>query len=149
MVKSKSSASSATRKKHAKKAAGADEDGDEASGSSQALPSQSGQRGQKKDKAAKRSRFEPKIKSYTPPPPPPRGAPDPVDLYLSGGSGVDPELVVVLRRLGKRDEATVFKAVEGFAQWVADVGRGDKGVEDWEKERSQDELVEVLSVWVG
>ncbi|KAK4691617.1 hypothetical protein P7C70_g9311, partial [Phenoliferia sp. Uapishka_3] len=141
MAKSKSSASSATRKKHAKKAALDDEEPNPQPGSA----SQPAQRGQKK--GPKKSRFEPKVKSYTPPPPPPKGAPDPVDLYLNGGSGVDAELVVILRRLGKRDEATVFKAVEGFEKWVAEVGRGEKGVEDWEKDLKEDEVVEVLSVW--
>ncbi|KAL8278772.1 hypothetical protein RQP46_008841 [Phenoliferia psychrophenolica] len=143
MVKSKSSASSATRKKHAKKAE-ADEGGEPSSSSSQ----QPAQRGQKKEKGPKKSRFEPKVKSYTPPPPPPKGMPDPVDLYLGGGGSVDPELVVILRRLGKRDEATIFKAVDGFATWVNDVASGQRGgSEDWEKERARNEVVEVLSVW--
>ena len=146
MVKSKSSASSATRKKHAKKAM---EDADEPSEASSSSAQQPAQRGQKKEKGPKKSRFDPKIKSYTPPPPPPKGAPDPVDLYLSGGAGIDPELVVHLRRLGKRDEATVFKAVEGFASWVAEVASGERGgEEDWEHERARDEVVTVLSVWV-
>lgn len=147
MAKGKSSASSATRKKHEKQAAkkaGAGEDDDAPN------PQQPPQRGQKK---TKKNRFEPKVKSYVPPPPPPKGAPDPVDLYLNGGKGIDPELVVVLRRLGKRDEATVGKGVEGLEQWVREVMKEEQhGVEEgdeWKLERKREEVVESMAVWVS
>ncbi|KAI5475113.1 ubiquitin-protein ligase E3 [Pseudohyphozyma bogoriensis] len=149
MAKGKSSASSATRKKHAakaaKKGAGDDDDGD-------AQPQQS-QPQQKGGKKVKKDRFAPKVKSYVPPPPPPKGAPDPVDLYLSGGAGIDAELVVLLRRLGKKDEATVVKGVEGFEAWVravvkdeSKVGQED-GEEEWVVERKRDEVVSSMAVW--
>ena len=142
MGKSKSSASSATRKKHAKKAA-EDEEGVPAA--------QPAQRGQKK--AAKKSRFEPKVKSYTPPPAPPRGAPDPVDLYLGGGSEVDSELVVILRKLGKRDEATISKGVEGLESWIREVMREEsKGVAEekiWKLEQQREQIVSSMAVWVS
>lgn len=148
------SASSATRKKHAAKAAkGGPND---ASPSGAAKANQPPQRGQKK---VKKDRFAPKIKSYVPPPPPPKGAPDPVDLYLSGGAGVDPELVVVLRRLAKRDEATLLKGVEGLEGWVrglikeenglARMTQEDKDEHGWKVEQRREELVTALAVWVS
>lgn len=146
MAKSKSSASSATRKKHAKKALTAEADEDGAS-TSTAPPAQ---RGQKK---VKKSRFEPKIKSYIPPPAAPKGAPDPVDLYLNGGADVDAELVVVLRRLGKRDEATIAKGVEGFEAWIREVIREEQSPveegDEWRVEGRRDEVVSSMAVWVS
>ncbi|GAA5950000.1 hypothetical protein JCM21900_001361 [Sporobolomyces salmonicolor] len=146
MVKAKSSASSATRKKHAAKQAkknhqrGSDDD-------DAPPPPRPAQRGQKKQK---KDRFAPKIKSYVPPPPPPKGAPDPVDVYLvQQGKQVDPELVVVLRRLAKKDEATVGKGLEGFEGWVGEVLRREKDGEgeEWERELQRDEVVECMAVW--
>lgn len=140
MAKSKASASSATRKKHAAKHAP----------EAEAAPAPA-QRGQKKVKV---SRFAPKIKSYTPPPPPPKGAPDPVDLYLGAGALVDPELVVILRRLSKRDEATIAKGVDGLESWVRaalrDEARLSKADDDepWKLEQRRDEVVSSMAVWV-
>lgn len=146
MAKSKSSASSATRKKHAKKALTAEVDDDGASTSTAPVPAQ---RGQKK---VKKSRFEPKIKSYTPPPAAPKGAPDPVDLYLNGGADVDAELVVVLRRLGKRDEATIAKGLEGLEAWVREVIKEEQSPvevgDEWKLEGRRDEVVSSMAVWV-
>ncbi|GAA5859119.1 hypothetical protein JCM1840_003760 [Sporobolomyces johnsonii] len=146
MAKAKSSASSATRKKHAAKQAkknhqrGSDDD-------DAPPPPGPAQRGQKKQK---KDRFAPKIKSYVPPPPPPKGALDPVDVYLvQQGKQVDPELVVVLRRLAKKDEATVGKGLEGFEAWVGEVLRREKDGEgeEWERELQRDEVVECMAVW--
>lgn len=151
MAKGKSSASSATRKKHAAKAAKGSNADDVAEAQASTKPQQPAQRGQKK---VKKDRFAPKIKSYVPPPPPPRGAPDPVDLYLNGGAGVDAELVVVLRRLAKRDEATLQRGVDGLEGWVREVVReegalGRKGEEGWKVEQRREELVTALAVWVS
>lgn len=153
MAKAKSSASSATRKKHEKKAAKAIANGEELP----PLPPVPNQRGQKKQK---KDRFAPKVKSFTPPPPPPKGQPDPVDLYLAGGKSVDPLLVVVLRRLGKRDESTLAKGLEGFEEWVGQLLKEElstrrkeaKGVQDeegWKLEQRKEELVESMQVWVS
>ncbi|GAA5860656.1 hypothetical protein JCM8547_005490 [Rhodosporidiobolus lusitaniae] len=146
--KGKSSSSSATRKKHAakaaKKAGGDDEDG------SSTPMNKPLQRGEKKNKKEKRDRFAPKIKSYTPPPPPPKGQPDPVDLYLIGqGKQPDPELVVVLRRLMKKDEATVGKGVNGLEQWVRETHQmeQEKEAEDWEREIREEGVVDAMAVW--
>ena len=136
----KSSASAGTRKKHAKKATHLDPD---APGPS-TQPKQR-QRGEKKlSKAQKRS--EPKIKQYIPPPKPP--APpilDPLD-----GQGLartlDPELVVVLRRLGKKDDVTRRKGLEELRDWVG----GVKSLEDEiEQEIKFAELVTAVPVWVS
>jgi len=153
------SASSATRKKHAAKAAkssGPNDDDSPSTPSGAAKANQPPQRGQKK---TKRDRFAPKIKSYIPPPAPPKGAPDPVDLYLSGGAGVDPELVVVLRRLAKRDEATLIKGVEGLESWIrglikeeqqlARMSQEEKDEEGWKVEQHREQLVTALAVWVS
>lgn len=151
MAKSKSSASSATRKKHAKKALTSEApEAAEASSSTATQPGQPAQRGQKK---VKKSRFEPKIKSYIPPPAAPKGAPDPVDLYLNGGKGVNPELVVILRRLGKRDEGTISKGVEGLDGWIREVmhleaSKVEEG-DEWKVEGKQEEVVNSLAVWVS
>lgn len=149
MAKSKSSASSATRKKQAAKQAkkkqqqnGEDED---------VNPSHTPQKPQRGQKKQKKDRFAPKVKSYVPPPPPPKGAPDPVDLYLvSRGKQIDPEMVVVLRRLHKKDEATIGKGVEGFDAAVREVLRREqqKEGEDWERELKEEEIIECVAVWV-
>ncbi|GAA5947534.1 hypothetical protein JCM3765_001719 [Sporobolomyces pararoseus] len=149
MAKSKSSASSATRKKQAAKQAKKKQQngGEEDDLNNPSHTPQKPQRGQKKQK---KDRFAPKVKSYVPPPPPPKGAPDPVDLYLiSQGKQIDPELVVVLRRLHKKDEATIMKGVEGFDAAVREVLRRDqeKEGEDWEREMKEEEVLECVAVW--
>ncbi|GAA5949321.1 hypothetical protein JCM10213_006714 [Rhodosporidiobolus nylandii] len=158
MAKKQSSASSATRKKHAAKAAkragGDDGDVAEAAQAAGTKAGQPPQRGQKKQggKKEKRDRFAPKIKTYTPPPPPPKGAPDPVDVYILGqgkGAVVDAELVVVLRRLHKKDEATVQRGVDGLEQWVKETVRmsEEQEGEDWERELREEGVVEAMAVW--
>ncbi|GAA5853357.1 hypothetical protein JCM5353_007763 [Sporobolomyces roseus] len=145
MAKSKSSASSATRKKQAAKQA--KKKNPSAGEEDETHTPQKPQRGQKKQK---KDRFAPKVKSYVPPPPPPKGAVDPVDLYLiTQGKQIDPELVVVLRRLGKKDEATIGKGVEGFDAAVKEVLRKEKEQEgeEWEREVKEEEIVECIAVW--
>lgn len=147
MAKSKSSASSATRKKQAAKQA--KKKNPSAGEEDETHTPQKPQRGQKKQK---KDRFAPKVKSYVPPPPPPKGAVDPVDLYLiTQGKQIDPELVVVLRRLGKKDEATIGKGVEGFDAAVKEVLRKEKEQEgeEWERELKEEEIVECIAVWVS
>lgn len=163
MAKGKSSASSATRKKQAAKAAKkhnrveGDDDDRAQEDESVVKPQQPAQRGQK-NKKIKKDRFAPKVKSYVPPPPPPKGQPDPVDLYLvNQGTQVDPELVVILRKLAKKDEATVTKGVEGLEQWVREVldveasaSKGQDGEEEeWQRQQKIDELIESTQVWVS
>lgn len=158
--KGKSSASSATRKKQAAKAAkkaardaGADDvDADEVGSHAAAAvdaSAQPKQRGQKKK--VKKDRFAPKVKKYVPPPPPPKGQPDPVDVFLVGrGKQPDPQLVVVLRRFVKKDEATLLKGCEGLEEWVRETLRqeSDQEGEDWEREMRQEGVVDCMDVWV-
>jgi hypothetical protein len=115
MPKKNSSASAATRKKHARKA-GKDEDE-----VSTAKPQRGQKRGPDGKKLSKKERKAlAKIKQYIPPPKPPAPPiPDPLD-----GQGLartlPAELVVVLRRLGKKDDVTRRKGLDELReQWVA------------------------------
>jgi hypothetical protein len=145
MVKpGKSSASSGTKKKHAKKA---HQDGEE---EGSAPPQQhKKQRGQKLSKAQKKAL--PKVKQYIPPPKPPAPPiPDPLD-----GQGLartlPAELVVVLRRLGKKDDVTRRKGMEELRDgWVNIItGRSSGGEDDVEKEMMETSLLEAIPVWVS
>ena len=154
--KGKSSASSATRKKQAAKAAkkaARDADGDDVDVDQLAAVDggsfQPKQRGQKK---VKKDRFAPKVKKYVPPPPPPKGLPDPVDVFLVGrGKQPDPQLVVILRRLVKKDEATLLKGCEALEEWVRETLRqeDEQEGEDWEREMRQEGVVDCMDVWVS
>jgi hypothetical protein len=175
MAKGKSSASSATRKKQAAKAAkkqnrvggGDDDDLELDETATTAVKSlQPAQRGQKKgNKKQKKDRFAPKVKSYVPPPPPPKGQPDPVDLYLiTSATQIDPELIVILRKLAKKDEATISKGLEALDQWIRQVIQLESDStrhprdqqdgelpeeQDWRVQQKLDELVESMQVWVS
>jgi hypothetical protein len=135
----KSSASSGTRKKHAKKAAGQDDP--DGPGQQKRKP----QRGEKKlSKAQKRA--QPKIKQYVPPPKPPAPPiPDPLD-----GQGLartlPADLVVILRRLGKKDDVTRRKGLDELKEWV----EGIKSEQDEvEKETKEVTLTSAVPVWVS
>ncbi|WWD19092.1 hypothetical protein CI109_103550 [Kwoniella shandongensis] len=148
MAKSKtqgSSASAGTRKKHAKKA-GKDVEDDQG-------PSNNGgttkQRGQKKLSKAQKKAL-PKVKQYIPPPKPPAPPiPDPLD-----GQGLartlPAELVVVLRRLGKKDDVTRRKGLEELRDgWVSEVSRsGGTEDEEIEKEIKESALLSAIPVWL-
>lgn len=131
MPKQKTSASSATRKKHAKRAAGP-------SNEVQDMPKEKKLKG----KAKAMSKAEPKKKIYIPPVRHRAVQPDPLEslgiAYL-----IPSDLVVILRRLGKKDAVTKTRALEELhSAWVAKAveGRGDAGV-------SQN-LIDILPVWV-
>ncbi|BGO97992.1 E3 ubiquitin-protein ligase listerin [Rhodotorula toruloides] len=148
MAKKQSSASSATRKKHAAKQAkrrGGGDDIDDDGESARPL-----QRGQNKSKKDRKQDKKHRVKQYIPPPPPPKGLPDPVDLYLvQAGKQPDAELVVVLRRLHKKDEATISRGVDGLEGWVRETLRmdADGDGEDWEREMRQEGVVDCMAVW--
>lgn len=130
MAKGHSSASSATRKKHAKKAAQAGEP------EQPAIPKEKKPKG--KEKGSKRSK-EPRKKVYIPPTKPVPVQPDPLDT-LGIAQMIPAELLIVLRKLAKKDSVTKRRALEDFfADWV-------------EKSRRDEELLEtleiVLPVWV-
>lgn len=141
----KSSASAATRKKHARKAGKEEDDVD-------VRPAQRGQKrgpdGKKLSKAQRRAL--PKIKQYIPPPKPPAPPiPDPLD-----GQGLartlPAELVVVLRRLGKKDDVTRRKGLdELLEQWVAPIRETGGGEEEETQRDITAAAVEAaLPVWM-
>ncbi|EIN09055.1 hypothetical protein PUNSTDRAFT_102600 [Punctularia strigosozonata HHB-11173 SS5] len=131
MVKShgKSSATSGTRKKHARKAAG------------EPLPlplPKDGGKGSKKDKK-KNAKNEPRKKVYIPPVKPAPVRPDPLDT-LGLAHTLPPELLVPLRNLRKKDAVTKARALEDLqANWV-DVAR--------KRAEVTAVIVEMLPVWL-
>jgi aspartate/methionine/tyrosine aminotransferase len=135
---SKSSASAGTRKKHAKKAG---KEGPDPASTQQPMK----QRGEKKLSKAQRKAL-PKVKQYIPPPKPPAPPiPDPLD-----GQGLaktlPAELVVVLRRLGKKDEVTRRKGLEELREgWVQRLEEGD----EVERELRENTLLSAVPVWVS
>ncbi|CCM05109.1 uncharacterized protein FIBRA_07316 [Fibroporia radiculosa] len=113
MVKGKSSASSGTRKKHAKKAAAAS-----------SLPDEPTVPKEKKLKGKDKRNKEPKKKVYIPPVKPAPVQPDPLDT-LGIAQRLPPELLIALRRLAKKDSITKRRALEELqAAWV-DKARGE------------------------
>lgn len=126
----KSSASSATRKKHARKAAG---------GSEQQLPLP---KEKKKDKTKGKNK-EPRTKVYIPPYKPPPVRPDPLDS-LGIGKQLPPDLLVVLRRLGKKDSTTKCKAMDDMQEeWINKAVKGD------DAELRMASLLTSMPVWVS
>jgi len=123
----KSSASSGTRKKNARKAASAAPPPEVA-----VIPKQKKQKGQKK---------EPRKKVYIPPSKPAPPQPDPLDT-LGLAHQLQPELVIVLRSLGKKDPVTKARALEELqSKWIDEYLKGNESVEC-------DALITMLPVWV-
>ena len=138
----KSSASAGTRKKHAKKAGVGEENDADAPGSSS--PHRPRQRGEKKLSKAQKKAI-PKVKQYIPPPKPPAPPiPDPLDAH-GLARGLNPELVVILRRLGKKDDVTRRKGLEDLRDWISHVSHSDHS----EVEAQTEELVTAIPVWVS
>lgn len=131
MAKGKSSASSATRKKHARKAAAATGVPDDPQ-----LPKEKKQKGKEKGKKGK----EPKKKVYIPPVKPAPVRPDPLDT-LGIAQILPAELLVVLRKLAKKDAVTKRRALEDLqADWIESARR-----EDWRLSA----VADALPVWVS
>lgn len=132
MVKQKPSASSATRKKHARKAAVAHGEPQDP-----AVPKEKKPKGKEKGKKNK----EPRKKVYIAPVKPAPAQPDPLDT-LGIAQRIPAEFLVVLRLLAKKDSVTKRRALEDLqADWVDKV------------RREKDEvllhvLAEVMPVWV-
>ncbi|TCD68845.1 hypothetical protein EIP91_009559 [Steccherinum ochraceum] len=124
MAKGVSSASRGTRKKHAKKAAAANGDPEGA------MPKEKKPKGKKGKEVRK--------KEYIPPVKPAPALLDPLDT-LGIAQRISPELLVVLRRLAKKDSITKRRALEELqADWV------DKARVETSRVH---ELVEVIPVW--
>jgi len=140
----KSSASSGTRKKQAAK-----------KGNKSGQPEQPGAKGGKQlTKAEKKAlKNAPKQKIYVPPPKPPAPAiPDPLDAQGLART-LPAELVVVLRRLGKKDGVTRRKGLEEFKEGWTDVvvarQRNRAGESEMEEDGIEEALTEALPVWVS
>ena len=128
MAKGKSSATSGTRKKHARKAAAAHSE-----------PLEPQEKKGKKEKGKKGK--EPRKKVYIPPVKPAPVQPDPLDT-LGIAQRIPAELLIVLRLLAKKDSVTKRRALEDFqADWV-DKARKEKA------EHLLHALEESLPVWV-
>lgn len=133
----KSSASAGTRKKQAAKKA-------EKSGGNQAQASGKKQLTKAEKKALKNA---PKQKSFVPPPKPPAPAiPDPLDSQGLART-LPAELVVVLRRLGKKDPVTRRKGLEELKEGWIDALLGKNSNRD--SNEAEDVLFEALPVWVS
>jgi hypothetical protein len=129
MPKGKSSASSGTRKKHARKAAGP--------APQESLPKEKKPKG--KDKNPKK---EPRQKVYIPPVKPAAIQPDPLDT-TGLVHQLPPDLLVVLRRFGKKDAVTKRRALEELqGAWV------DKCRKEGDESPLVATLVLMLPVWV-
>lgn len=126
----KSSASAATRKKHARKAAG---------DAKQELPLPK----EKKKEKGKNKKKEPRVKVYIPPTKPAPVRPDPLDS-LGIAKRLHPDLLVILRRLAKKDSVTKRKALEEFlAGWV------EKALRSGDEEGIVESMLQIaLPVWV-
>lgn len=168
--KGKSSASSATRKKQAQKAAKKtayerDENGNllhpELAEALEKQKQHGLQRGQKKDKSnkdgkgGKKGKAE-KKKQYIPPPKPPQPLPDPLDS-MGLASLLPADLVVLLRKASKKDVITRCRALEGLLAWVEDAFGKSPSSNSAESspeasvlssEEKQEALVMMLPSWV-
>ena len=136
---SKTSASAGTRKKQSRKAAARD-------GDNQLQQQQSA-----KTKSGKKNKKEQRVKMYIPPTKPQPLQRDPIDV-LGLGSILPADLLVVLRRLMKKDAVTKQKALEELqAAWIDKARRSPKSHEDGSlpQEELEEAISTALPVWVG
>jgi hypothetical protein len=138
MVKgnTKSSASSGTRKKHAKRAAGPVQAEDDPG------PISKEKKPTKKERGQKKNAKEPRVKVYIPPVKPAPLQPDPLDT-TGLVHKLPSELLVVLRNLSKKAQVTKVRALEELqAAWVERCKKeGEDGAVVYV-------LVDMLPVWV-
>lgn len=145
----KSSATSATRKKHQKKAAVAL--GIDLESSSSSAKQQPG-KPKNKEKSArgkKDGKKEPRVKAYIPPVKPTRARPDPLDVD-GLARRLPPELVVVLRNVGKKAQMTKMKALEELeSAWVEKAVNPGMGGESGDMNVNiVESLAEMIPAWV-
>jgi len=149
----KSSASSGTRKKNARKAAQATQGSSSAVPPPSPVPKQSKPKGGGNSKLSKREAREQRKKVYIPPTRPAPPVLDPLDT-TGLAHLLPPELVVVLRALGKKDAITRGKAIEELTKWVEDAikeqaTRNRDHDQYYEEEGGKaDVMVKMLPVWV-
>lgn len=139
-ARGKSSATAATRKKHAVQAA---VKRGEALPDAPPPPKPTG-RGQKK--MSKKERQLAKKRSYVPPPKPPQPPPYPLDS-MGLAHLLPADLVVLLRKALKKDIVTRVRTLEGLLAWVEGRTSGEEGLEITAEERN-DALVMMLACWV-
>jgi hypothetical protein len=143
-----SSASSGTRKKHAKKAAAeGSQDASSASNTNQTQAGRSKGAGGKGAKGKGRKNAEPRVKMYIPPVKPQALQRDPVDI-LRLATSLPPDLLVVFRKLTKKDAVTRRRALEELLSgWFEKVNAVDGG--DEEREAALAALETALPAWVS
>ncbi|KIK99667.1 hypothetical protein PAXRUDRAFT_475981 [Paxillus rubicundulus Ve08.2h10] len=155
MVKAqKSSATSGTRKKIARKAAQAAHLPSSTAPPPSPVPKPPKTKSGKNGKLSKREAKEQRKKVYIPPTKPAPPVLDPLDT-TGLAHLLPPELVVVLRALGKKDVVTRAKAIEELAKWVDEaIKEGtmhdhDRGfyAENMHGEKT-DAVVKMLPVWL-
>ncbi|KIN96951.1 hypothetical protein M404DRAFT_32794 [Pisolithus tinctorius Marx 270] len=139
----KSSATAGTRKKNARKAA--ETAGQPASSPVPAAKLPKNTKGSKRELREARQRE----KVYIPPVKPAPPKLDPLDT--TGLARIlPPDLVVVLRSLGKKDAVTKTKALEELSKWVDDAAKEPSDVADEGYDGGQkiNVIVEMLPVWL-
>lgn len=147
----KSSATSGTRKKNARKAASAGT----ATGSTSNQPPSSPFPATKPPKNTKYTKRELKEarkreKIYIPPVKPAPPQLDPLDTTGLART-LPPDLVIVLRSLGKKDVVTRTKALEELSKWVNEAAKEPSGVSEEDDAGSEKAhiVTEMLPVWVS
>lgn len=115
----RSSASSATRKKHARKTGG--------------LQVEIVKENPSKKKGKGKDAEPPKRKVFIPPVKPVPQRPDPLDS-MGLAASLDKDLVVTLRKLAKKDAITKTRGLEELKEWA--------------QKSSDDALISILPVWV-
>ncbi|KAG6330843.1 hypothetical protein ID866_8246 [Astraeus odoratus] len=146
----KSSASSGTRKKNARKAAAAAAAGSPSSQPSSSLAPPTA-KPPKNTKYTKRELKEARKreKVYIPPVKPAPPQLDPLDT-MGLARTLPPDLVIVLRSLGKKDVVTKTKAIEELSKWVDEAAKEQSGMVDGDYVNGErtSAMVEMLPVWV-
>ncbi|KAG9311744.1 hypothetical protein JVU11DRAFT_7987 [Chiua virens] len=148
----KSSATSGTRKKNTRKAVQAAQGSSSAVPPPSPVPKPSKPKGGKGPKLSKREAREQRKKVYIPPTKPTPAIIDPLDTTGLAHSLL-PELVVILRSLGKKDAVTRGKAIEELAKWVEDAIKEQAARNDdddrYEGDGGKtDMVVRMLPVWL-
>ncbi|KAF9239333.1 hypothetical protein BU15DRAFT_74748 [Melanogaster broomeanus] len=150
----KPSASSGTRKKNARKAAQAAQGSSSTAPPPSPVPKPPKAKTGKAGKLSKREAREQRKKVYIPPTKPAPPVRDPLDT-TGLAHLLPPELVVVLRALGKKDVVTRGKAIEELARWIDEAIREeaakDRDLGPYEEDtyaKKANIVVKMLPVWV-
>ena len=145
--RSKTSATPATRKKHA--AASAAKRGEASEPKAQPAapkPGKPNAPGQPKKKLSKKERKAlAKKKAWVPPPKPPKQAPYPLDS-MGLASLLPPDLVVLLRKALKKDIITRVRTLESLLAWIQ--GRPQEAHETLSVEERCEAIALMLPCWV-